>query len=102
MAEAHKRILIDHFFDKVVETKASDLHLQEGQPPKMRLHGDIEKIRDEVLTHAAMEQMLSEVVGPKRWQTYVEKGDVDCAYELSKDARFRCNLHKHLNGHGGI
>jgi twitching motility protein PilT len=100
--EAHKRILIDQFFDIVVETKASDLHMQEGQPPKMRLHGDIQKIRDEVLTHAEMEQMLSEVVGPKRWEKYLACGDVDCAYELSADARFRCNLHKQLHGYGGI
>jgi twitching motility protein PilT len=100
--EAHKRIMIDEYFDIVVETKASDLHMQEGQPPKMRLHGDIQKIRDHVLTHAEMEQMLSEVVGPKRWEKYVKTGDVDCAYELSADARFRCNLHKQLHGHGGI
>ena len=100
--ESHKRIMIDDFFDIIVQTKASDLHMQEGQPPKMRLHGDIQKIRDEVLTHAEMEQMLSEVVGPKRWEKYLKTGDVDCAYELSAEARFRCNLHKHLNGYGGI
>ena len=98
----HTRIMIDEYFDKIVETKASDLHMQEGQPPKMRLHGDIQKIREAKLTHAEMEQMLSEVVGPKRWEKYVKTGDVDCAYELSADARFRCNLHKQLHGHGGI
>ena len=100
--EAHKRILIDELFDVIVETKASDLHLQEGQPPKMRLHGDIQKMRDHVLTKAEMEQMLSEVVGAKRWEKFVQTGDSDCAYELSSDARFRCNLHKHLHGLGGI
>jgi twitching motility protein PilT len=99
---AHQRILIDQYFEKVVETKASDLHMQEGQPPKMRLHGDIEKIRDEPLTRAEMKQMLSEVVGPKRWEKFEETGDVDCAYELSAEARFRCNLHKHMHGYGGI
>jgi len=100
--EAHKRIMIDDYFDIIVQTNASDLHLQEGQPPKMRLHGDIQKIRDHVLTHAEMEQMLSEVVGPKRWEKFVKTGDTDCAYELSEDARFRCNLHKQLHGLGGI
>src|SRR5476649_1374044 len=100
--EAHKRIMIDDYFDIIVENNASDLHMQEGQPPKMRLHGDIQKLRDHVLTHAEMEQMLSEVVGPKRWEKFVKTGDADCAYELSSDARFRCNLHKHLHGLGGI
>ena len=98
----HKRILIDDYFDIIVQTKASDLHMQEGQPPKMRLHGDMTKIRDEVLTHAEMEQMLSEVAGPKRWENFLKKGDADMAYELSGEARFRCNLHRQLHGLGGI
>ena len=98
----HKRIMIDDYFDIIVETNASDLHMQEGQPPKMRLHGDIRKIKDNVLTHAEMQQMLSEVVGSKRWEKFLKTGDADCAYELSADARFRCNLHKHLHGLGGI
>jgi len=98
----HQRIMIDDFFDIIVESNASDLHMQEGQPPKMRLHGDIQRIRDHVLTHAEMEQMLSEVIGPKRWEKFVQTGDVDCAYELSADARFRCNIHKQLHGYGGI
>ena len=103
MAEvAHKRILIDQFFDMVVESKASDLHLQQGQPPKMRVHGDIQSIRNEALTKEEMGQMLSEVVGPKRWEKFEESGDLDCAYELSAESRFRCNLHKHLHGYGGI
>jgi twitching motility protein PilT len=100
--EAHKRILIDDLFDIIVQTNASDLHLQEGQPPKMRLHGDIQTMRDEVLSREVMAQMLSEVVGPKRWEKFEKTGDADCAYELSKDARFRCNLHKQLHGYGGI
>jgi twitching motility protein PilT len=100
--EAHKRIMIDQYFDIIVESKASDLHMQEGQPPKMRVHGDIQAIRNEPLTKAEMAQMLSEVVGPKRWEKFEELGDLDCAYELSADSRFRCNLHKHLHGYGGI
>lgn len=94
--------MIDDLFDHIVQNKASDLHLQEGQPPKMRLHGDIIKIREELLTRSEMEQMLSEVAGPKRWEAFVKKGDADLAYELNEDARFRCNLHRQLHGLGGI
>jgi twitching motility protein PilT len=100
--EAHQRIMIDEYFDIIVKNNASDLHMQEGQPPKMRLHGDIQRISDHILTKAEMEQMLSEVVGPRRWEKFVKTGDADCAYELSADARFRCNLHKQLHGLGGI
>ena len=96
------RILIDDYFDVIVQNKASDLHLQEGQPPKMRLHGDIVTMRDSPLTKGEMEQMLREVAGTHRWETFVKKGDADLAYELSEEARFRCNLHRQLHGLGGI
>lgn len=101
---AHQRILIDDYFDIIVQNKASDLHLQEGQPPKMRLHGDIilVPIREHALTHAEMTQMLSEVAGQRRWEAFVKKGDADLAYELDENARFRCNLHRQLHGLGGI
>jgi twitching motility protein PilT len=94
--------MIDDYFDIIVQNNASDLHMQEGQAPKMRLHGDIQRLRDELLTHAEMEQMLREVAGPKRWENFVKTGDADLAYELSTDARFRCNLHRQLHGLGGI
>ena len=84
---AHHRILIDDYFDIIVQTKASDLHLQEGQPPKMRLHGDIIIVpgyEQQLLTHELMTQMLSEVAGPRRWEAFVKKGDADLAYELNE------------------
>jgi twitching motility protein PilT len=102
LAAAHQRILIDDYFDIIVQNNASDLHMQEGQPPKMRLHGDIVPIRPEPLTHEEMHRMLSEVAGPKRWEAFDKKGDADMAYELNEEARFRCNLHRQLHGLGGI
>jgi twitching motility protein PilT len=96
------RILIDELFETIVASKASDLHLQEGQPPKMRVHGDIKRIRDEVLTGPQMRQMLSEIASPARWAAFEKKGDADFAYELNADSRFRCNLHRQLHGLGGI
>jgi len=101
-AVAHQRIMIDDYFDIIVQNKASDLHMQEGQPPKMRVHGDIVPIRETPLTHGEMEQMLREVAGTPRWENFVKKGDADLAYELSEEARFRCNLHRQLHGLGGI
>ena len=41
---------IDQFFDVLVDDGASDLHIGEGQPPKMRRHGDVMPIREEAVT----------------------------------------------------
>ena len=41
---------IDQLFEVLVNEGASDLHIGEGQPPKIRKHGDVMAIREEPLT----------------------------------------------------
>lgn len=89
---------IDPFFERLIADGASDLHLMEGQPPKYRVHGDISVMRDEVLTHEEMTTLLGQIAGPKRFERYLECGDLDFAYEMSAEARFRCNFYKQLHG----
>ena len=45
---------IDVFFQALVDQGGSDLHLSEGEPPKIRVHGDVTAIREEALTHEEM------------------------------------------------
>ncbi len=93
---------IDQFFQFLVDHGASDLHLGEGQPPKMRLHGTVIPIREETLNHAEMAHMMSEICGPQRWARFMESGDLDFAYEMNEDSRFRCNFLKQTNGLGCV
>jgi twitching motility protein PilT len=93
---------INQFFEVLIEAGASDLHLGEGQPPKIRQHGDVLPIRKELLTHEEMGYMLSEICGPERWQRYEAAGDLDMAYEMNEDSRFRCNFLKQTNGYGAV
>lgn len=93
---------IDQFFKVLVEAGASDLHLAEGQPPKIRRHGDIVSIREEILTHEEMAYMLSEICSPEKWQKYESAGDLDFAYEMDENSRFRCNYLKQSNGYGAV
>ena len=93
---------IDQFFDVLVEAGASDLHLGEGQSPKIRQHGAIMPIRDEALTQEEMAYMMSEIAGPDRWGRFMESGDLDFAYEMNEASRFRCNYLKQTNGLGCV
>lgn len=93
---------IDQFFKVLVEAGASDLHLAEGEPPKVRRHGEIVSIRDEVLTREETSYMLSEICSPDRWQRFEESGDLDFAYEMDEHSRFRCNFLKQTNGYGAV
>jgi twitching motility protein PilT len=93
---------IDELFAIMVGQGASDLHLQEGQPPKARVHGDIHPIVDRVLSAQEIEAMLAEAAGPDRWKMFLERGDLDFAYEMDEDSRFRSNYMKHVHGVGAV
>lgn len=93
---------IKQFFDVLIESGGSDLHLGEGQPPKIRRHGEIIPIRETDLTHEEISFMLSEICSPSRWQRFEEMGDLDFAYEMDADNRFRCNYLKQTNGYGAV
>ncbi len=93
---------IDQFFAVLVAEGASDLHIGEGQPPKMRKHGDVTAIRPEAVTRDEAAYMLSEMAGPENWALFEERGDLDFAYEMDRDSRFRCNFLKQANGYGAV
>jgi twitching motility protein PilT len=93
---------IDQFLSVIVEQGGSDLHIGEGQPPKMRRHGDIMPIRAEPVTRDEAAGMLSEICGPQSWEIFEERGDLDFAYEMDERSRFRCNFLKQTNGYGAV
>lgn len=93
---------IDDYFKVLIESGGSDLHVSEGQPVKIRRHGEIWPITDDPLDHQTMAYMLSEICGPERWEAFEEKGDLDFAYEMDEHSRFRCNFLKQTNGYGAV
>jgi twitching motility protein PilT len=93
---------IDQFFQVLVESGASDLHLGQGQPPKIRRHGEVTAIREEALSEEEMAFMMSEISGADRWEKYLEGGDLDFAYEMDEHSRFRCNFLKQTHGFGCV
>jgi twitching motility protein PilT len=86
----------------IVDQGGSDLHIGEGQPPKMRKHGDVAPIREGLVTREEASAMLSEVCGPHNWEIFEERGDLDFAYEMDAASRFRCNYLKQTNGYGAV
>ncbi|PYL38234.1 MAG: type IV pili twitching motility protein PilT [Verrucomicrobia bacterium] len=93
---------LDQFLNVVVKQEASDLHIGEGQPPKIRKHGDIMPIRGEPVSRDEAAAMLSEVCGSQKWEIFEERGDLDFAYEMDTASRFRSNYFKQANGYGAV
>ena len=94
--------VIDQYFQHLVESGASDLHLSEGQPPKMRAHGSVSPIAEGALEHDTLKHMLSEICEESAFEHFLERGDLDFAYEMDQESRFRCNYFKQKNGLGAV
>ncbi len=93
---------IDAFFQLMHEQGASDLHLVSGQQPVIRIRGDLERIKYDVLTNEALKLLLYEITPENKIKVFEETGDVDFAYEIPGLARYRANFFQQKYGIAGI
>ena len=93
---------IDAFFHLMHEQGASDLHLISGQQPAIRIRGDIERIKYDILTNDALKVLLYEITPEHKIKFFEETGDVDFAYEVPGLARYRVNYFQQKNGIGAV
>src|SRR4029453_1194864 len=91
---------LDQLLGVIVRQGGSDLHIAEGEPPKMRMHGDIMPIRAKPVKREEAAQMMREVCGPHNWEIFEQRGDLDFAYEMDEASRFRSNYFKQSHGYG--
>ena len=95
--------IIDDYLREMLSLKGSDLHLSINYPAKYRISGNLKPANDFILTPEFMEKMLKEICLPAdRWDTYLEKHDLDFAYEIPGLARFRCNYMYNYYGQAAV
>ena len=89
---------IDAFFKLMNDQKASDLHLVSGQPPALRINGEMERVKYHVLDDDGLKGMLYEIAPEDKVKVFEETGDVDFGYEIPGLARYRANFFMQKNG----
>lgn len=94
-ATAKKEPEVNKLFRMVMKLEASDLHLKVGQPPMMRLRGDIRKTETRPLTQEDMERLFHPILNPRQRKILDEEGGVDFSWVVGNDeCRFRVSLFK--------
>jgi twitching motility protein PilT len=84
---------VNKLFRMVMKHEASDLHLKVGQPPMMRLRGDIRRVDMRPLTQEDMERLLLPHLSARQRKILEEEGGVDFSYVVGQDeCRFRVSL----------
>jgi twitching motility protein PilT len=79
---------------------ASDLHISAGEPPMVRVHGDMKKIDMPALTTEQAHALVYDVMSDTHRRIFDERSDIDFSIELSSAARFRVNVYRQARGIG--
>ncbi len=94
--DAHKPLdyepQLNKFFRAAIKTNANDIHLKVGQPPRLRLFGELKNTTGEVLTAERMEELVYEIMSPAQKEFFQKNGTLDFAHEIGKEHRFRINV----------
>ncbi len=78
----------------VVDEGVSDLHIEVGAPPCVRLHGDMTPLDLPLLTPEDTENLMKSIASPAHIQAIAEKGGADFGFAFGDQARFRVSAFK--------
>jgi twitching motility protein PilT len=93
---------IDQFLRLLVQQDGSDLHLSCGNPPIIRVHGHLQRVKFRELGEADMRSLVLEILNPKQREQLEAVRDLDFAYAIPELARFRGNVFLQHRGMGAV
>jgi len=93
---------IDDFLRQLISRNGSDLHLIAGQPPRIRVYGELTSLRPEPLGREEAQELLVEIMSAQMRTNFDNHDSCDFAYSMQDVARFRVNVFRHLGGMGSV
>jgi twitching motility protein PilT len=82
------------WLSSAIEMGASDLHLVVGQPPVLRVHGELRPLNEEPLSGQALKSILEAACPRKIFEQFLTTQDADFSWQLEigeQSHRFRVN-----------
>jgi twitching motility protein PilT len=81
-----------------VENQASDVHLSAGEPPMVRIHGEMRKLEAPQLDGETVHRMIYDILSDDQRKTFEEFLELDFSLALGDYGRFRVNVFKQNRG----
>jgi twitching motility protein PilT len=84
---------IEPMLEEVIRRNASDLHLQVGLPPNIRVDGALKPITDApALTGQDMEQIVFSILDDEQKEILLKDKELDFSFSFGDYGRFRANI----------
>ena len=94
---------LDELLHLMIEQRASDLHLKSGNPPGLRIHGDMVPLLSwGPLENKDIERMIEAMTTPDQRAKFFAENELDFSYSIPGLARFRVNLFRQRNQLGAV
>jgi twitching motility protein PilT len=93
---------IDEYLQEVLSRNGSDLHFVAGDPPRIRLFGDLNTLREQKLTQEVVRTAMFEIMPRTAMNRFEQKDGADFAYSIPGVSRFRVNVFRHIAGIGAV
>ena len=81
---------------------ASDVHLTAGEPPRVRINGDMKRLEHAALSAEEVHNMVFDIMSDALRRHFQETNDADFSFELGDLARFRVNVFRGRRGEGAV
>jgi twitching motility protein PilT len=94
--------MIDDFLQSMTLRKGSDLHVIAGDPPRMRVHGELITLANQPLDGEELQTALLEIMSQASVEQLNRHDSADFAHTIPGVSRFRVNVFRHLNGVGAV
>jgi twitching motility protein PilT len=93
---------MEQLLRETVEKNASDLHLSAGQPPRLRVDGDLAPLGHPVQSAEDVMACVETALTPEQKARFEHEHELDLAYALEGVGRFRVNVFMQSRGPGAV
>jgi len=86
---------VEQLMQEALDKTASDIHLKEGNPPILRIDGELVRLEgQDALTEDDLQEMLKQIASPADIVKFQKVMELDNSYFYEGRARFRINVCK--------
>src|ERR1043165_5318661 len=85
-----------------VEQGASDCHLSAGEPPLIRIDGDLKKLESPPLSKEDVHTLVYDIMNDAQRKIFEQTHECDFSFEMGQVARFRVNVFLQRKGEGAV
>ncbi|EMI17570.1 twitching motility protein PilT [Rhodopirellula maiorica SM1] len=99
LLQEKKELEVDKIFRALVKLEGSDLHLKTGQPPMVRVRGELKPLNRPPIENEEMVDLLMPMMDDRNLLIFEQEGGADFSYQCEVDGvrwRFRINMLKAL------